>query len=73
MIEVPKLVLIILLVFVAWQAKRWWNRQVPKSAPRPAGSARQPVIEDLVACRTCGAYVATSARHCGKPGCPQPR
>jgi hypothetical protein len=30
-------------------------------------------VEDLVSCRTCGAYVSPGARHCGRPACPQPR
>jgi len=39
------------------------RRQQP--SPRP-----QAAVEDLTPCRTCGAYVAESARACGKPGCP---
>ena len=78
MITVPKIVLIILLIFAVWYAVRWFNRPAPKTvrrgpnrwarwAPRP-----QPAVEDLVACGACGAYVAASARGCGKAGCPRP-
>jgi uncharacterized membrane-anchored protein len=78
MIAVPKIVLIVLLMFVVWYAVRWFNRPAPKAmrrgAPRWARSAagHQAAVEDLVACRACGAYVAPSARGCGKAGCPRP-
>ena len=76
MIAVPKLVLILLIGFFVWYALRWVNGAAPKSRPRrpepPPPSRPQAGIEDLVACRKCGAYVAASARSCGKPGCPQP-
>jgi hypothetical protein len=79
MITVPKLVLLVLLGFAVWYAVRWLNRAPPKFVrhrqvrwpsfrPKP-----QAAIEDLVACRTCGAYVVAGARGCGKPGCPAPR
>ncbi len=74
MIALPRLVLIILVAFAVWYALRWLNRAPPKEvhqrrAPSPGP---QPAVEDLTACQTCGAYVAASARACGKPGCPQP-
>jgi len=77
MIAVPKIVLIVLLMFVVWYALRWFNRQTaPKAVRRGPGAARsarpQSAVEDLVACRACGAYVAASARGCGKAGCPRP-
>jgi hypothetical protein len=77
MIAVPKIVLIVLLMFVVWYAVRWFNRQTaPKAVRRGPGAARsarpQSAVEDLVACRACGAYVAASARGCGKAGCPRP-
>jgi hypothetical protein len=77
MIAVPKIVLIVLLMFVVWYAVRWFNRQTaPRAVRRGPGAARsarpQSAVEDLVACRACGAYVAPSARGCGKAGCPRP-
>jgi hypothetical protein len=70
-----KLLLIAALVFLAWFVMRWINRAAPPVARRrpaaPAGA--QAAVEDLTACRVCGAYVAASARACGKPACPQPR
>jgi hypothetical protein len=74
MIAVPKLVLLVLLAIVAWYAMRWLNRPAPsqRTPQRRAPPPAQAAVEDLTACRTCGAYVAASARGCGKPGCPQP-
>ena len=74
MIAVPKLVLLILLAVAAWFAVRWFNR-LPTNVARRRPAAPQPrqaAIEDLVACRVCGAYVAPSARGCGKADCPRP-
>lgn len=77
MITVPKLFLMVLVVIAVWFAMRWLNRTqtgiVRRSQPQPPGAAPQGAIEDLVACRACGAYVAANARACGKAGCPQPR
>jgi len=75
--SVSKLALVVFVVFVLWYALRWLNRvpanltrRRPEPSPQPRGPA---AIEDLVACRACGTYVAAGARSCGKPGCPQPR
>jgi hypothetical protein len=75
MIEVPKLVLILLIGFLVWYAMRWINGAPPRTRQRrePPPRPRQSAIEDLVACRTCGAYVAAGAHSCGKLGCPLPR
>ena len=81
MITVPKLVLLVLLAFAVWYAVRWLNRSPPEIVRRrqwrwPWPSSRpqpQAAIEDLVACRICGAYVVEGGRGCVKPGCPQPR
>jgi hypothetical protein len=72
MIQLPKLVLLVLVAFAVWYAMRWLNRAPQKVARRhetPSPRA-QPAVEDLTACRVCGAYVAANARVCGKPGCP---
>jgi hypothetical protein len=74
MIEVPKLVVILVIAIVVWYAMRWWNRAAPpKAASRGqqyTPRRQQPKVEDLTACRVCGAYVAAGAQACGKPGCP---
>jgi len=75
MITLPKLLLIVVLVVAALYAMRWLNRPappVPRRRPAASPSPAQSAVEDLTACRVCGAYVAASARVCGKPGCPQP-
>jgi hypothetical protein len=75
MISVPKIVLIVLLVFAALYVMRWLNR-VPADnirRRRPPPERRPRAIEDLVACRACGAYVAPGAGGCGKADCPQQR
>jgi hypothetical protein len=78
MISFPKLIVIALVVFAVWYAVRWLNRppgRTPRARQQPprSESARRVEAEDLVACPTCGAYVAQSARSCGKATCPRPR
>jgi hypothetical protein len=75
MIAVPKLVMIVLVAVAVWYAMRWLNRAPPDIMRRrqSASPGPQQAVEDLTACPTCGAYVAASARGCGKPDCPQPR
>jgi len=74
MIAVPKLILLILLAVAVWYGIRWLNRAPAIIARRRQAPPPRPqsAVEDLTACQTCGAYVAASARGCGKPGCPQP-
>jgi hypothetical protein len=73
----PELFLILVVVFAAWHVVKMFNRAnfPPPRAPRPHVRQGQRVIEaeDLVACKACGAYIALSARHCGRTNCPQPR
>ncbi len=43
----------------------------PASTPvPPTVSARQPVIEETVPCKVCGAYLSSGAARCGKSDCP---
>jgi hypothetical protein len=75
---IPELFLILVVVFAAWHVVKMFNRasSPPPRAPRPQTPRQgQRVIEaeDLVACKACGAYIASSARHCGRADCPQPR
>ena len=74
----PELFLILIVVFAAWHVVKMFNRvnSPPPRVRRPQGPPQgQRVIEaeDLVACKACGAYIASSARHCGRTNCPQPR
>jgi len=74
MIALPKLVLLILVGLGVWFGTRWMQGAATKIVRRrEAAPPRQPAIQDLVACRVCGAYVAADAAGCGKPDCPQPR
>ena len=73
----PELFLILVVVFAAWHVVKMFNRanSPPPRAPRPRMHQGQRVseAEDLVACKACGAYIPSSARHCGRTNCPQPR
>jgi len=73
MIALPKLVLLVLIALGAWFAMRWLHRAPTRIVRRREAPPRQSAIQDLVACRICGAYVAADAAGCGKPDCPQPR
>jgi hypothetical protein len=72
MIALPKLVLLVLVGFGVWFAMRWMQGAPTKIVRREA-PPRPTAIQDLVACRVCGAYAAADAAGCGKPDCPQPR
>jgi len=68
----PELFVILVVVFAAWHVVKAFSRMQRPAPPRP--QPRQLIeAEDLVSCRICGTYIATSARQCGRPGCPQPR
>jgi len=74
----PELFVILIVVFAAWHVVKAFNRlqrPVPPSPGRRAPTQNRPLIEaeDLVSCRVCGTYIAATARHCGRPQCPQPR
>ena len=73
----PELFLILVVVFAAWHVVKAFKRMqppMPPPRPQPRSQAR-PLIEaeDLISCTVCGTYVAASARHCGRAGCPLPR
>lgn len=76
MITVPKLVLIAVLILAVWYVMRMLDRGTSQRVRRrqpPPRAPRQGAIEDLVACRNCGAYVAADGHSCGRPACPLPR
>ncbi len=72
-----ELFVILVVVFAAWHVVKVFNRAATPPMPprRPQAGPARPMIEaeDLVSCRVCGTYIASSTRHCGRPGCPQPR
>jgi hypothetical protein len=73
-----KILTIAAVIFIAWYGWRWWQQQIsaakpgakPQQAPPPAEPAaragKPPQVEDLVACRVCGAYVPAGTVHCDK-------
>jgi len=73
---IPELFVILVVIFAAWHVVKAFNRaQRPAPPRRPEASQTRPMIqaEDLINCRACGTYIASSARHCGRADCPQPR
>jgi len=75
---IPELFVILIVVFAAWHVVKAFNRIRPQTPPRAPQARRpqaQPMIEaeDLVNCPACGTYIASSARNCGRAGCPRPR
>jgi hypothetical protein len=81
-ISLPKLILIIILIIAVWYVSRALNRGASALERRRRNVAAEPqgpaargrsAIEDLVPCRTCGAYVSPGSHNCGRPACPRPR
>jgi len=76
MIALPKLLLLAVLAVAAYCFVRWVNRpsvDIARREARPKRRGQGGAVEDLVACRVCGAYVAADGRGCDQPGCPQRR
>jgi hypothetical protein len=76
-----RLLLLALVVIAVLYAIRQFNklrqevrREVPRRATQRSSPRQQsqPAVQDLIACPACGAYVAATARGCGKAGCPRP-
>jgi len=76
-----RLLLLALVVIAVLYAIRQFNklrqevrREVPRRATQRSSPRQQsqPAVQDLIACPACGAYVAATARACGKAGCPRP-
>ena len=72
-----KLLTIAAVIVIAWYGWRWWQQQIgaakaagkrqpPPPPGEPAARAGRPQVEDLVACRVCGAYVPAGSIHCDK-------
>ena len=76
---IPELFVILIVIFAAWHVVKAFNRMQRPAPPRAAQGRQRPQpqsliqAEDLVNCRVCGTYIASSARHCGRANCPQPR
>jgi hypothetical protein len=70
-----KILTIAAVIVIAWYGWRWWQQQIaaraaakpPQPPPaEPGARAGRPQVEDLVACRVCGAYVPSGTVHCDK-------
>jgi hypothetical protein len=80
-----KLLLVIAVIAIVWFGWRWYQRwekerrvlddrrEAEDSIRRNRDSRESVEVEELAKCRVCGAFVASGARACGKPGCPYPR
>jgi hypothetical protein len=73
-----KILLLVVAIVAVWRGFRWFER-MQANKQREAARAKpqdnpQVGAQDMVACRTCGAYVVSgSARACGRNDCPYPR
>jgi hypothetical protein len=77
---IGKLVVLIAIVLAVWygfkligqldrQRKELARRQ--SGGAKPSRSSRASEAEEMVRCRTCGTFMASSSSaSCGKPGCP---
>ena len=70
MLALPKLLVVILVLIAVWYVKRWLATTV-RSTPQRRPAPPQRAVEDLVACRVCGAYVSAAGPACGRPDCPR--
>ena len=75
-ISLTKLLLLVAVFLAVWTVVRWLNGPPARALHRRRPHAqpqRRIEAEDLVPCSVCGAYVATTARRCGRTNCPLPR
>jgi uncharacterized protein len=83
-LSLTKILLTIFVIVAVWYGWRWYQRyqaleakrerdeSVPKNDRRANGRG-QVEAEDMIECRTCGAFVAASRRvGCGRKDCPFP-
>lgn len=76
MFSLSKIALIVLVVAVVWYGFKALGRFQGRGDGKAARAARDGraegrlATEDLVKCRTCGAYVAPDSP-CGRGNCPQ--
>ena len=85
-LSLAKILLTILVIIAVWAGWRVFTRyqalkaareragEMPKRNGRaPAGAQARVEAEDMVECRTCGAFIAASRRvTCGRKDCPFP-
>lgn len=86
--SLTKLLFTAAVIYLIWQGFKWLGRvqarekEIARERMREearrmkaGGPARGggPGVEEMIECRTCGAYVALEgARNCGRADCPYP-
>lgn len=73
--SLTKLIFTVVVVFVVWQAFKYFSRLQDQREKRAKMQSRQAPptqdgVEDMVQCSVCDAYVARGSKACGKDGCP---
>ncbi len=83
-LSLTKILLTIFVIVAVWYGFRAFNRyqalraarerEMPKRNSRaPSGGSARVQAEDMIECRTCGAFVAASRQvACGRKDCPFP-
>lgn len=75
MLSLPKILLTLIVVVVAWKAYRWWQRveaqRIAKDRRAAAEADARQGIQETRPCPACGVYVPVgAARACGRADCP---
>ena len=84
MFSLPKLLLLGLMIVVVLYGFKWVGRMqeqkqrsvrkkrndAPPAAKGSADKSAQDDVEETIQCTTCGAYVTTGSRNCGRDNCP---
>ena len=83
--SLTKLVFTAVIVFVVWNAFKYFTRVQDQRAERsrvrgqgggakttsaPKSAPAPDGVEDMVECKVCGAYVTRGAKSCGRGDCP---
>ncbi len=68
--SLPKILFTVLIIVVVWQGFKWLNRRgelqkrrADELAREAETAAKRPVVEDMVQCPDCGAYVPKGGDH----------
>lgn len=79
MFSLPKILFLGLIIVAVLYGFKWFARMQeqrnarPKDKEKTTTSSRDSVkdgVEDTSQCSTCGAYVTSGARNCGRDNCP---
>lgn len=82
--SITKILFTVAVIAVIWYGFKWVGRmqvqraraqdgRAPSARAKDSSDAPKDAIEDMVACATCGDFVAAQgARSCGRDNCPYP-